>query len=251
MNNNLERLLPKDLKSYVVSYDKDLLKICQDIWERNEDNFTAKCKVDGFVYRKVANPGLDGISNEKIQDYFGTRKVMISQAEHHFAHPISSKYHLLGDNRVRGIKKDMMVWEELKNHTLDYYISSFWHFDYGLPLNNFSLIVYLSDVDKGMGGTILSEPPIVPTYNYETEKTVIFDDDTYNKWNSEEIPQIEVTGSTGSVVCFNSHRLHRASLPSCGYRKTISMWVESPLEEHRANPYVYSQSQPPRTLESL
>jgi hypothetical protein len=125
MNNNLKRILPKDWKSYIVSYDKDLLKICQDIWERNEDNLTARCEVDGFVYRSVAELFKDNISNEKIQDYFGNSKVMISQAEHHFANPISSKYHLLGDNRVSGIKKDIMVWEELENHTLDHYISSF------------------------------------------------------------------------------------------------------------------------------
>jgi hypothetical protein len=251
MNNNLKRILPKDWKSYTVSYDEELLKICQDIWERNEDNLTARCEVDGFVYRSVAELFKDNISNEKIQDYFGNSKVMIAQAEHHFANPISSKYHLLGDNRVSGIKKDMMVWEELENHTLDHYISSFWHCDFGLPLNNFSSVVYLSDVDKDMGGTILSDPPIVPTYDEKTKETTIFDDDTYNKWNSEEIPQIEITGPAGTVVAFNSHRLHRASLPSRGYRKTISMWAQSPLEEHRANPYVYSNCKPHRTLESL
>jgi hypothetical protein len=117
-------------------------------------------------------------------------------------------------------------------------------------LNNFSLVVYLSDVDKDMGGTILSDPPIVPTYDEKTKETTIFDDDTYNKWNSEEIPQIEITGPAGTVVAFHSHRLHRASLPSRGYRKTISMRVQSPLEEHRANPYV-SNCKPHRTLESL
>ena len=68
---------------------------------------------------------MTGYLGDQIQDYFGNSKVMISQAEHHFANPISSKYHLLGDNRVSGIKKDIMVWEELENHTLDHYISSF------------------------------------------------------------------------------------------------------------------------------
>ena len=102
-----------------------------------------------------------------------------------------------------------------------------------------------------MGGTILSDPPIVPTYDEKTEKTTIIDDENYNKWTSTEIPQIEVTGSAGTVVSFNSHRLHRASLPSRGYRKTVSMCFRSPLEEHRANPYVYSNCLPHRTLESL
>ena len=56
MNNNLKRILPKDWKSYKVSYDKELLKICQDIWERNEDDFTQHCMVDGFIYRSFASP---------------------------------------------------------------------------------------------------------------------------------------------------------------------------------------------------
>ena len=239
MNNNLKRILPKDWKSYKVSYDEELLKICQDIWARNEDNFTTHKLVDGFVYRSVANLGKDNISNKKIEDYWGIR-LDLSQAEHHFANPISSKMHKgLGNNRVQGIKQDMVIAEEFKQYSWDSYISSFWHFDFGKPLNNIPIIVYLNDVDKGMGGTILSDPPIVPRYNEETKETTIIDDESYNKWTSEEIPQIEVTGSAGTTVSFSSHRLHRASLPSRGYRKTISIDLLSPLEEHKANSYTY------------
>ena len=69
MNNNLKRILPKDWKSYKVSYDKELLKICQDIWERNEDDFTQHCMVDGFIYRSFASP--KNMKWKKIRDYFG------------------------------------------------------------------------------------------------------------------------------------------------------------------------------------
>ena len=250
MNNNLKRILPKDWKSYNVSYDKELLKICQDIWERNEDNLTPRCEVDGFVYRSVADLGEDNISNKKIRDYFGHYKITVIQAEYHVAHSIVSRLHLIG-GRVPGIRRDKNIDKELQDYNYDSYISSFWHLDFGLRLNNFSLVVYLTDVDKGMGGTILSDPPIVPTYDEKTKETTIIDDENYNKWTSTEIPQIEVTGTAGTTVVFHSHRLHRASLPSRGYRKTVSMWVRSPLEEHRADPYVYSNCKPSRTLESL
>jgi hypothetical protein len=121
-----------------------------------------------------------------------------------------------------------------------YWITAAWHADRGQPLNNLKLLIYVDDVEQGMGEFVISEPPqnistvkagdgsMLAYHRYKTENTSIY---------SDQIPSKHIIGPSGTVIGFNSHILHRANVPHFGKRRCIHLSIESPFSHHFAPEY--------------
>lgn len=108
-----------------------------------------------------------------------------------------------------------------------------WHTDHKDKLNAINLIVYLNDIDYGMGGTHIVEPVQLPVTG---QSTGIF---TFPKEiRSEDVPFKEYVGQAGTVVAFNGHVIHRANIPLRNYRDVLHFVIYSDFKKHNAEPYL-------------
>lgn len=108
-----------------------------------------------------------------------------------------------------------------------------WHTDHKDSLNAINLIVYLNDIDYGMGGTHIVQPVQSPVAG---QSTGIF---TFpEKIRSEDVPYKEYVGQAGTVIAFNGHVIHRANIPLRNHRDVLHFVIYSDLEKHNAEPYL-------------
>lgn len=102
--------------------------------------------------------------------------------------------------------------------------SALWHTDQSCPLNNMVMMIYVDDVEEGMGEFVISDPVITLPI---TEKI-----------KSNEIGSKHLTGKAGTIIGFNSHVLHRGNIPKRGTRRCVHMNIVSPFENHMAFDYL-------------
>jgi len=118
--------------------------------------------------------------------------------------------------------------------------TAMWHTDRGCPLHNMVMMIYLEDVDEGMGEFVVADP-VRQLYNVDEYNRHLSSIQEKVQLNtdvlSNEIGSRHLTGPAGTVLGFNSHILHRANMPHRHRRRCIHMNIESPLPQHKATGY--------------
>lgn len=231
MNDILNQLTPNNHKEYQVSLDKGLANDGIDIFNYLLENnkITPTHTYENITYRwaygadggdsiaKVANnlpPKYRKIFEENIIDYLGIRNLFTNEIKFEILGP--NKYiddlHLrrcrFGD--LKPIKEDI----QSTNYSEELFYSSLWHTDKSFELNNYKLLVYLNDIKPNQGGLVIADPIISP--KFINNKCVLLKENSYI--NVDEITEKEIVGEVGTTASFNSHILHRANLPTEGYR---------------------------------
>lgn len=116
--------------------------------------------------------------------------------------------------------KDILPSIKFEGDINDTWGTSLYHTDFSFPYNNYKLIVYLNDVGKDCGATVVSDPPIFPTKINGSQSLF----ENQSKINAADITFKELTGKAGTCVVMNSHLVHRASFPKApNYRLAMHL----------------------------
>ena len=147
------------------------------------------------------------------------------------------------DQHNKGSRVNGLIPSSPESIPHDYsFTTSQWHTDAHLPLNNMVLMIYVDDVEEGMGECVVADP-VRRLYNKiaddGNETAAIFEyirDNSYIYTN--KVSAKHITGPAGTVLGFNSHILHRANIPHKHRRRCIHFNIESPRPEHIAEGYL-------------
>jgi hypothetical protein len=120
--------------------------------------------------------------------------------------------------------------------------TAMWHTDASLPLSNMVMMIYVDDVEEGMGEFVVADPVrrlyhTIDKYNGQDMMSIEEFARNENYIPSDEISAKHLTGSAGTVLGFNSHILHRANIPHKHRRRCIHLNILSPFSKHKAPAY--------------
>lgn len=233
MNSTCLNLMPESYLDVKVSLDKNLLDIGKEI-------LTYFQQTGGFVathfdndtdewFRKAA--WIDSSDRQqwellnKIEKYLDT-SVSNTKVERLTSLPNADKI-------LNNISRFSNISTNGFRDNYSVFGTRAWHTDHKDKLNAINLIVYLNDIDYGMGGTHIVQPVQSPVAG---QSTGIF---TFPKEiRSEDVPFKEYVGQAGTVVAFNGHVIHRANIPLRSHRDVLHFVIYSDLEKHNAVPYL-------------
>jgi len=240
MNSTCLNLMPESYLDVKVSLDKNLLEIGKEIFSffvsegkfasTHFDNDTDEC------FRKAA--WID-FSNESMQLIDRQQWELLNKIEKYLDTTVTNvKVERL--NTVSNADKILNNISRFSNISTNGYTDNCsvlgtraWHTDHKDDLNAINFIVYLNDIDYGMGGVHIVEPVQSPVTGQSTG-TFTFSEEI----KSEDVPFKEYIGQAGTVVAFNGHVIHRANIPRHSYREVLHFVIHSNLKKHYAEPYL-------------
>lgn len=242
MNSTCLNLIPESYLDVKVSLDKNLLDIGKEIFSYFQltDKFPAT-HFDNHTdewFRKAAwiefNPSSESFDSHDRQQW-----ELLNKIEKYLDTTVSNiKVERLNslpnaDKILNNVSRFSNISTNGFEDNLSEYGTRAWHTDHKDGLNAINLIVYLNDIDYGMGGTHIVEPVQLPVTGQSTG-IFTFPEDI----RSEDVPFKEYVGQAGTVVSFNGHVIHRANIPLRNYRDVLHFVIYSDLKKHYAEPYL-------------
>ena len=221
----MKKLYPDNPYEYVVYHDDFLLELGRKLWYDFSINNELEVSQTSNASRQIVRNALpDEETKDSILNYLG---IEYYNAINEFKVEAYLPCKEFEDAHLHTSRWEDIIPTETKTYQEGWPTSS-WHTDWGFPLNNYKLIVYLNDVLEGEGGTQIAYPFIFP--KKIGERTQLFEDGT--KIKPEDITYKEIYGPAGTCMCMSSHMLHRAAFPKSGYRLAMHISFELPDDIH-------------------
>lgn len=259
---------------YKVSYDEHLKKAAHELYWMFEDaGLLTPNHLDNSVnklpYRRAFVHGenwkqMSGRIPNRIYQYFqesiieylgidgNCTQLKVEELKHVDDYSIDQHHKSV---RVHGLKPINTKARPNADYSFN---TSLWHTDTSLPLNNMVMMIYVDDVEEGMGEFVVADPvrrlyDVVEPEGHHLYAIKEYAMDGKTMLGTDEISSNHLTGPAGTVLGFNSHILHRANIPHRHRRRCIHLNIESNLPQHRAKGYAtdFGHKIEPETFNTL